>query len=176
MEQQKSTTLLAERKEATRPRSGSNLPPHRSNSTPGLYFSLCPTQSIPHRLATARSKSPAAPCSTLHPRKRRRAPPCSHEVRHPATAAMGAKQSVNAGKGPRPFPLLPCLLVALLAWLNRWRRSPVCGNDAAKVDLNVDLTHMLCEALLLPPVRCWLFLPSSLLGRWNACICGFRGF
>lgn len=53
-----------------------------------------------------------------------------------------------------------------------WCGLRVCGNAAAKVDVHVDLTHMLCEALLLPPLRCSVF---CLLGSWNACVPWFSG-
>uniref|UniRef100_A0A452ZIB6 Bacterial surface antigen (D15) domain-containing protein n=1 Tax=Aegilops tauschii subsp. strangulata TaxID=200361 RepID=A0A452ZIB6_AEGTS len=64
-------------------------------------------------------------------------PPPPHEPGRlpvpPASAAMGAQQSVNAGK--------------------------------AKVDLHVDLTHMLCEALLLPPLSSSSATISQIVGR-----------
>jgi hypothetical protein len=62
------------------------------------------------------------------------------------------------------------------AWLNRLRRSPVRGNTAAKVDFNVDLTHMLCEALLLPPLRYPLFCSITLSGDGTRVCAVFAAF
>jgi hypothetical protein len=135
-------------------------------------LSPCPTQGI--RPPAQKSPFPSSP---------------PHEPGHPPppSAAMGAQQSVNAGKGrcPSSYPRRPPWLRwrGCLWLLNcRLRRSRVCGNAAAKVDVHVDLTHMLCEALLLPPLRCSLFcLPRSparfllILGP-HARTCWFLGF
>ena len=60
-----------------------------------------------------------------------------------------------------PFDFF-CSWLLLRVLVICWRRSSVRGNAAAKVDMQVDLTHMLCEVLLLPPLRCSVL---CLLGR-----------
>uniref|UniRef100_A0A8R7K2P4 Uncharacterized protein n=1 Tax=Triticum urartu TaxID=4572 RepID=A0A8R7K2P4_TRIUA len=79
----------------------------------------------PHPTPDATPPPPPPPPPTPHEPARLPAPP--------ASAAMGAQQSVNAGK--------------------------------AKVDLQVDLTHMLCEALLLPPLSSSSATISQIVGR-----------
>ena len=87
------------------------------------HFSLCPTQS---------TQRPPRPTASAPPAQILAAPrgapwcPSSHEVCLLAPAAMGAQQSVNAGKGHCSF-LLIFLFVAIVARVGNLLASLICS-------------------------------------------------